>query len=251
MAWRLEKCDGNDMGIGDSGVLRPAMEDYAQEAVKAVKAGKVIVVPNDTLYGFLVMLGSFFALDSYCIYKLRHCTYMDVVHRIYEIKGHKYTSTLEICIIDVEDIQRFAVTDHLPNGLLNSLLPGPVTLVLKRGRQEWLYVLVRVIMNWSGPVCNSTYLLQVGMVSSVSINVLIMSYPRGPSCSGGVAIETESRVLSLGKEGMFVVARDPKDIHVQRRAVNPRQRSIDSYMHRDLTQSHHLMTPTESINGSK
>ncbi|KZV55778.1 hypothetical protein F511_12261 [Dorcoceras hygrometricum] len=36
------------------------------------------------------------------------------------------------------------------------------------------------------------------------------------------------------------------DIHAQRRAVNPRQRSIDSYMHRDLTQSRHLMTPTES-----
>ncbi|KZV49497.1 hypothetical protein F511_28907 [Dorcoceras hygrometricum] len=36
------------------------------------------------------------------------------------------------------------------------------------------------------------------------------------------------------------------DIHEQRRAVNPRQRSIESNMHRDLTQSSHLMTPTES-----
>ncbi|KZV46227.1 muscle M-line assembly protein unc-89 [Dorcoceras hygrometricum] len=36
------------------------------------------------------------------------------------------------------------------------------------------------------------------------------------------------------------------DIHAQGRAVNPRQRSIDSYMHRDLTQPRHLMTPTES-----
>ncbi|KZV14315.1 hypothetical protein F511_19458 [Dorcoceras hygrometricum] len=32
-------------------------------------------------------------------------------------------------------------------------------------------------------------------------------------------------------------------IHAHGRAVNPRQRSIDSYMHRDLTQSRHLMTP--------
>ncbi|KZV49637.1 yrdC domain-containing protein, mitochondrial [Dorcoceras hygrometricum] len=116
MAWRLEKCDGNGMGIGESGVLRPAMEDYAQEAVKAVKAGKVIAVPTDTLYGF--------ACDA--------CS-MDAVHRIYEIKGRKYTSPLAICVGDVEDIQRFAVIDHLPNGLLNSLLPGPVTLVLRRG----------------------------------------------------------------------------------------------------------------------
>ncbi|KZV29333.1 KH domain-containing protein-like [Dorcoceras hygrometricum] len=36
------------------------------------------------------------------------------------------------------------------------------------------------------------------------------------------------------------------DIHAQGQAVNTRQRSIDSYMHRDLTQPRHLMTPTES-----
>ncbi|KZV46963.1 hypothetical protein F511_23565 [Dorcoceras hygrometricum] len=35
------------------------------------------------------------------------------------------------------------------------------------------------------------------------------------------------------------------------RAVNPRQRCIDSYMHRGLTQSGRLMTPSESANGSK
>lgn len=58
---------------------------------------------------------------------------MDAVHRIYEIKGRKYTSPLAICVGDVMDIQRFAVTVHLPHGLLNSLLPGPVTLVLRRG----------------------------------------------------------------------------------------------------------------------
>ncbi|KZV21963.1 hypothetical protein F511_41455 [Dorcoceras hygrometricum] len=40
---------------------------------------------------------------------------------------------------------------------------------------------------------------------------------------------------------------DSIDIHAQGRAMNPRQRSIDSYMHRDLTQPRHLMTPTESV----
>ncbi|KZV36193.1 hypothetical protein F511_20092 [Dorcoceras hygrometricum] len=58
--------------------------------------------------------------------------------------------------------------------------------------------------------------------------------------------------------GKSRVARDPITMHtswrsnsdiacVTRRTVNPRQRSIDSYMHRDLTQSRHLMTPTESV----
>ncbi|KZV57159.1 hypothetical protein F511_36288 [Dorcoceras hygrometricum] len=52
----------------------------------------------------------------------------------------------------------------------------------------------------------------------------------------------------------FVTLLSPQitqDIHAQGRAMNPRQRSINSSMHRDITQSRHLMTPTESVNGSK
>lgn len=64
---------------------------------------------------------------------------MEAVNRIYEIKGRKYTSPLAICVGDVKDIEHFAVTDHLPPGLLDCLLPGPVTVVLKRGL--WLNAL--------------------------------------------------------------------------------------------------------------
>lgn len=110
----LEKCDGNVES--KMGVVRPATEDYAQEAVEAIKAGKVIAVPTDTLYGF--------ACDA--------CS-VEAVNRIYEIKGRKYTSPLAICVGNVEDIKCFAVTDHLPPGLLDSLLPGPVTVILRRG----------------------------------------------------------------------------------------------------------------------
>jgi len=35
-----------------SGVVHPATDAYAGEAVEALKAGKVIAVPTDTLYGF-------------------------------------------------------------------------------------------------------------------------------------------------------------------------------------------------------
>ncbi|GFP81250.1 yrdc domain-containing protein mitochondrial [Phtheirospermum japonicum] len=92
------------------GLVRPATEDYAAEAIEAVRAGKVIAVPTDTLYGF--------SCDA--------CS-MEAVQRIYEIKGRKYTSPLAICVSDVEDIQRFATTDHLPREssiLEKSLNPG-------------------------------------------------------------------------------------------------------------------------------
>ncbi|KAL1315582.1 hypothetical protein HN51_017585 [Arachis hypogaea] len=97
-------------------LFRPATDAYAPEAVEALRAGKVIAVPTDTLYGF--------ACDA--------CS-LEAVNRIYEIKGRKHTSPLAICVGDVSDIYRFAVTDHLPHGLLDSLLPGPVTVVLIRG----------------------------------------------------------------------------------------------------------------------
>jgi tRNA A37 threonylcarbamoyladenosine synthetase subunit TsaC/SUA5/YrdC len=58
---------------------------------------------------------------------------LEAVNRIYEIKGRKHTSPLAICVGDVSDINRFALTDHLPHVLLDSLLPGPVTVVLRRG----------------------------------------------------------------------------------------------------------------------
>lgn len=61
------------------------------------------------------------------------CSSLEAVNRIYKIKGRKHTSPLAICVGDVPDIKRFAVTDHLPHGLLDSLLPGPVTVVLRRG----------------------------------------------------------------------------------------------------------------------
>ncbi|GER34824.1 threonylcarbamoyl-AMP synthase [Striga asiatica] len=116
-----EKCGGDLRGDAEMGFLRPATEDYVAEAIEAVRAGKVIAVPTDTLYGF--------ACDA--------CS-MEAVHRIYDIKGRKHTSPLAISVGDVQDIPRFATTDHLPPGLLESLLPGPVTVVLKRGESSIL-----------------------------------------------------------------------------------------------------------------
>ncbi|XP_073525674.1 threonylcarbamoyl-AMP synthase-like [Phyllobates terribilis] len=103
------------------GVVRPASVEHATEAIEAVRSGGVIAVPTDTLYGF--------ACDACSI---------EAVNRIYDIKGRKHTSPVAICVGDVLDIARFAVTDHLPEGLLDDLLPGPVTVVLKRGEHSIL-----------------------------------------------------------------------------------------------------------------
>ncbi|CAN6440540.1 unnamed protein product [Victoria cruziana] len=98
------------------GMVLPANELHIEEAVHALKSGHVIAVPTDTLYGL--------ACDA--------CS-VSAVKRIYEIKGRKLASPLAICVGKVSDICRFAVTENLPNDLLESLLPGPITVVLLRG----------------------------------------------------------------------------------------------------------------------
>lgn len=119
MASSLDKYDGV-LSNGTSVVL-PASEEFAGKAVEMLNSGKVIAVPTDTLYGF--------ACDA--------CS-GEAVNRIYEIKGRKHISPLAICVGDVSDIKRFAVTDDLPENLLDALLPGPLTLVLKRGESSIL-----------------------------------------------------------------------------------------------------------------
>ncbi|KAK6163304.1 hypothetical protein DH2020_000168 [Rehmannia glutinosa] len=155
MTWSLEKCDGHSGEDAEMGLLRPATEDYAGEAIEAVRAGKVIAVPTDTLYGF--------ACDA--------CS-VEAVRRIYEIKGRKYTSPLAICVGDVSDIQRFAVTDHLPHGLLDVLLPGPVTVVLRRGELSILEKSLNPGLDSIGvrvPDCNFIRVIARGSGSALAL----------------------------------------------------------------------------------
>lgn len=69
MAWSSEK---SEISVENKvGLVRPATEANAEEAIEALKNGKVIAVPTDTLYGFacdawyviLVDFPSFILLD--------------------------------------------------------------------------------------------------------------------------------------------------------------------------------------------
>lgn len=167
MSRSMKRCN---VGFGaETGVVLPASEDHIEKAIDAVRAEKVVAVPTDTLYGF--------ACDA--------CS-AQAVNQIYEIKGRKQTSPLAVCVADVSDIARFASVDHLPYGLLDSLLPGPVTVVLRRGDSSILekslnpgldsigvrvpdYDFIRAIARGSGSALALTSANLSGKPSSVSI----------------------------------------------------------------------------------
>ncbi|KAG8471464.1 hypothetical protein CXB51_036834 [Gossypium anomalum] len=189
MALNVEKYD---VGVENQlGLIRSATESNADEAIEALKAGKVIAVPTDTLYGF--------ACDAW----------------IYDIKGRKHTSPLAICVGDVSDIEHFAVTDHLPHGLLDSLLPGPVTIVLGRGESSILEKslnpgldsigvrvpdsdFIRIIAHGSGSALALTSANLSGQPSSVSIKDFENLWEH-------CAYVYEGGVLPAGRAGSTVV----------------------------------------------
>ncbi|GLV37637.1 Pleckstrin homology and RUN domain containing M1 [Carabus blaptoides fortunei] len=91
-------------------VTNPIAVNYAAELITY---GEVIAVPTDTVYGLACS-----ATDA------------KAVHKLYSIKGRSENKPLSICLSRLDNVNRWARVDHLPNGLLSALLPGPVTVVL-------------------------------------------------------------------------------------------------------------------------
>lgn len=76
--WSLEKSDLETAAAAANTELRvnvrPATEAHAEEAVEALKDGKVIAVPTDTLYGFAC--DAWYAISSpNQIYGLPSCNF--------------------------------------------------------------------------------------------------------------------------------------------------------------------------------
>lgn len=84
-------------------------------AVEALAVGKVIAVPTDTIYGL--------AVDA---------TNSDAISLLYKIKNRELRKPLAVCVADVADVSCWGVTENLPTGLLEQLIPGAVTVLLTR-----------------------------------------------------------------------------------------------------------------------
>lgn len=102
--------DSPQMGVQVS-ITSTFSEEIAKEYLKC---GFVIAVPTDTVYGL--------ACDA---------TNVEAISRLYDIKARNKEKPIAICLGNVSDLNDWANIQHLPNGLLHSLLPGPVTLILK------------------------------------------------------------------------------------------------------------------------
>lgn len=84
-------------------------------AVKSLKSGKIIAVPTDTVYGLAVD-----ALNP------------EAQEDLYTITKRPPWNPVVMCVHNVINISYYAVDEILNKGLLNKLLPGPVTVLLTK-----------------------------------------------------------------------------------------------------------------------
>lgn len=85
------------------------------KAAEFLKNGHVIAVPTDTIYGL--------ACSANC---------PEAIKKLYTIKGRDSAKPVAICVTYIEDLRKWGEASHLSDQLLNSLLPGPVTVVLEK-----------------------------------------------------------------------------------------------------------------------
>ena len=86
-----------------------------ERAAQLILEGKVIALPTDTVYGLAAVAQN-----------------TQAVEQLYKIKGRNETKPVAICVNSVKSISWWGKVDGLPPGLLDALLPGPVTVVLER-----------------------------------------------------------------------------------------------------------------------
>lgn len=95
-------------------VISIGLHSAVKDAVAHVLKGSVIAVPTDTLYGL--------ACSAFCD---------EAISRLYAVKQRSAASPLAICVADISDIYKWCHVS-VSRELLESLLPGPVTVVFER-----------------------------------------------------------------------------------------------------------------------
>lgn len=96
-------------------LILPPTPKNIKKARQIIKKGGVIIYPTDTLYGL--------GVD---IFNLK------AVNKIFEIKGRDFHKPLSVMVGDIAEIKKIAVLNKKQQSVVDTLLPGPFTLLLKK-----------------------------------------------------------------------------------------------------------------------
>ncbi len=100
-------------------ILKIDSKDPEKERIKiaidVLKKGGVVVYPTDTIYG----LGA-------------NIFDMEAVRKVYSIKKRPFTKPLSVCVSNIVDIRKIAYVDRDTEKIVEKILPGPFTIILKK-----------------------------------------------------------------------------------------------------------------------
>src|SRR3989338_2454910 len=88
-----------------------------KSAIKAIKQGKVLVCPTDTVYGLICDAAN-----------------KKAVARLYKIKKRPKSKAIPVFVSDIKMAKRFAKIDSRQGKFLREVWPGAVTVVLQKKR---------------------------------------------------------------------------------------------------------------------
>ncbi len=84
-------------------------------AINALRDGKTILYPTDTVYGIGANIFD-----------------VEAVKRVYIIKNRALNKPLSICVSKIDDIHNIAYLDKDIENMLKDILPGPFTVILNK-----------------------------------------------------------------------------------------------------------------------
>ncbi len=99
----------------------PLNEEQLQEIIEVLRAGDTIVYPTDTLYGL--------GVDPFNV---------DAVKKMFDIKKRPYELPVSVAVHDISQIEDYVEITDLARHTTREFLPGPLTIVLKKKREDTL-----------------------------------------------------------------------------------------------------------------
>ncbi len=89
-----------------------------EKAVEILKKGGLIAYPTDTIYGLGVDIFN-----------------QTAVEKVFALKGRDFNKPLSIAVANFEMIERIAEISKNQRAILKQLLPGPITVLLKKKKE--------------------------------------------------------------------------------------------------------------------
>ena len=90
-------------------------KDKIKAAISVLKRGGTIVYPTDTVYGIGANI-----LD------------VEAVQKVYQVKKRSPLKPISACVSKIEDIHKIAYMDKKTEKMIEKILPGPFTVILKK-----------------------------------------------------------------------------------------------------------------------